>query len=47
MIDEDYSMEIQGDTDNLVSVEKEQQAYKMLQSIPYSDRVEVFVPDLK
>ena len=36
MIDEDYSMEIQGVTDNLVSVEKEQQAYKMLQSIPYS-----------
>ena len=36
MIDEDYSMEIQGVTDNLVNVEKEKQAYKMLQSIPYS-----------
>ena len=36
MIDEDYSMEIQGVTDNLVNVEKEKQAYKMIQSIPYS-----------
>ena len=36
MIDEDYSMEIQGVSENLVSVEKERQAYKMLQSVPYS-----------
>tara|TARA_R100000734_G_C3299943_1_gene90709 strand:+ start:535 stop:987 length:453 start_codon:yes stop_codon:yes gene_type:complete len=36
MIDEDYSMEIQGVSENLVSVEKERQAYKMLQSVPFS-----------
>ena len=36
MIDEDYSMEIQGVSENLVSIEKERQAYKMLQSVPYS-----------